>query len=90
MKAANSAGVNASELEVVLREGGRPHAAVLEEIRQHLAHLAGVDVEIGQPISHRLDHLLSGTRAQIAVWAARRGLLADDAPPSPTRTPTGG
>jgi Cu/Ag efflux pump CusA len=63
----HAAGVNASELEVVLREGGRPHAAMLEEIRQHLANLAGVDVEIGQPISHRIDHLLSGTRAQIAV-----------------------
>ena len=42
----HAAGVNASELEVVLREGGRPHAAVLVEIRQHLANLAGVDVEI--------------------------------------------
>ena len=64
----HAAGVNASELEVVLREGGRPHAAVLEEIRQHLGPACpGVDVEIGQPISHRIDHLLSGTRAQIAV-----------------------
>ncbi len=63
----HAAGVNASELEVVLRDGSRPYAAVLEEIRQNVAQLAGVDVEIGQPISHRIDHLLSGTRAQIAV-----------------------
>ena len=63
----HAAGVNTSELEVVLREGDRPHAAVLDEIRQNLGRLPGVDVEIGQPISHRIDHLLSGTRAQIAI-----------------------
>ena len=63
----HAAGVNASELEVVLRASRRPHAAVLEEIRQNLGQVAGVDIEIGQPISHRIDHLLSGTRAQIAI-----------------------
>ncbi len=63
----HAAGVNTSELEVVLRESGRPHAVVLEEIRQNLVRLPGVDIEIGQPISHRIDHLLSGTRAQIAI-----------------------
>jgi len=63
----HAAGVNTSELEVVLRDVGRPHAAVLQEIRESLGRLPGVDVEIGQPISHRIDHLLSGTRAQIAI-----------------------
>src|SRR5437773_882832 len=63
----HAAGVNTSELEVVLRDRGRSHATVLEEIRQSLGRLPGVDVEIGQPISHRIDHLLSGTRAQIAI-----------------------
>jgi CzcA family heavy metal efflux pump len=62
----HAAGVNTSELEVVLRPG-REHAVVMDEIRQNLGHLPGVAVEIGQPISHRIDHLLSGTRAQIAI-----------------------
>ena len=63
----HAAGVNANELEVVLRPGARPHAAVLAEIRENLARIPALDVEVGQPISHRIDHLLSGTRAQIAV-----------------------
>jgi Cu/Ag efflux pump CusA len=69
--------VNTIELEVVLHQEGRPHAVVLEEIRQNLGRLPGVDVEIGQPISHRIDHLLSGTRAQIAIklFGADLGVL---------------
>lgn len=63
----HAAGVNTSEIEVVTREGDRPHSEMMEEIRQNLALLPGVDVEVGQPISHRIDHLLSGTRAQIAI-----------------------
>jgi CzcA family heavy metal efflux pump len=63
----HAAGVNTSEIEVVTREGDRPHSDMMEEIRQNLARLPGVDIEIGQPISHRIDHLLSGTRAQIAI-----------------------
>ena len=63
----HAAGVNTSEIEVVTREGDRPYSEMMEEIRQNLALLPGVDVEVGQPISHRIDHLLSGTRAQIAI-----------------------
>jgi CzcA family heavy metal efflux pump len=63
----HAAGVNTSELEVVLRASDRPHALVLDEIRQTVARIPGLDIEVGQPISHRIDHLLSGTRAQIAV-----------------------
>jgi CzcA family heavy metal efflux pump len=63
----HAAGVNTSELEVVTKEGGRSHAEVMEEARQKLAAIPGVAVEVGQPISHRIDHLLSGTRAQIAI-----------------------
>lgn len=63
----HAAGVNTSELEVVTREGERTHQEVMEEIREKLSRLPGVDVEVGQPISHRIDHLLSGTRAQIAI-----------------------
>lgn len=63
----HAAGVNTSELEVVTKEGDRPHAEMIEEIRQNLARIPGVTIEVGQPISHRIDHLLSGTRAQIAI-----------------------
>ncbi len=63
----HAAGVNTSEIEVVTREGDRSHPEMMEEIRQNLGRLPGVEVEVGQPISHRIDHLLSGTRAQIAI-----------------------
>ena len=63
----HAAGVNTSEIEVVTKEGDSPHAEMMEEVRQKLARIPGVDVEVGQPISHRIDHLLSGTRAQIAI-----------------------
>ena len=63
----HAAGVNTSELEVVTREADRRHAEVMEDVRQRLARLPGVESEVGQPISHRIDHLLSGTRAQIAI-----------------------
>jgi CzcA family heavy metal efflux pump len=63
----HAAGVNTSEIEVVTREGDRAHAEMMEEIRQNLARIPGAEAEVGQPISHRIDHLLSGTRAQIAI-----------------------
>jgi CzcA family heavy metal efflux pump len=63
----HAAGVNTSELEVVTKEGDRPHAEMMEDVRQRLARVPGADVEVGQPVSHRIDHLLSGTRAQIAI-----------------------
>ena len=63
----HASGVNTSELEVVTREGDRSHTEVMEDVRTRLARLPGVDIEVGQPISHRIDHLLSGTRAQIAI-----------------------
>jgi CzcA family heavy metal efflux pump len=63
----HAAGVNTSEIEVVTKEGERSHSEMMEEVRQNLARIPGVTVEVGQPISHRIDHLLSGTRAQIAI-----------------------
>src|SRR5881396_2257511 len=63
----HAAGVNQSEIEVVTRQLDRPHTAVMEEVRQNMAQIPGVVSEVGQPISHRMDHLLSGTRAQIAI-----------------------
>jgi CzcA family heavy metal efflux pump len=63
----HAAGVNQSEIEVVTKQIDRPHTAVMEEVRQNMAQVPGVVSEVGQPISHRIDHLLSGTRAQIAI-----------------------
>ena len=59
-------GVNNSEIDVDFKAGGRPRDIVLNEIREKLETL-GAFVGVGQPISHKLDHLLSGVRAQIAI-----------------------
>lgn len=59
-------GVHTSELDLDLRESGRPRAEVLADIRTRLSALPAA-VNLGQPISHRLDHMLSGVRAQIAL-----------------------
>ncbi|MBM3620653.1 MAG: efflux RND transporter permease subunit [Alphaproteobacteria bacterium] len=59
-------GVHSSELDIDLRKDGRARAEVLADIRARLAVLPAA-VNIGQPISHRLDHMLSGVRAQIAL-----------------------
>jgi CzcA family heavy metal efflux pump len=63
----HAAGVNTNEIEVVTRASKRPHTEVMDEVRRKLANIPGLDSEVGQPISHRIDHLLSGTRAQIAI-----------------------
>jgi CzcA family heavy metal efflux pump len=60
-------GVEAAEIDVGLRETGRPRAELLSELRRGFSTLPGTNVTIGQPISHRIDHMLSGTRANIAV-----------------------
>jgi len=60
-------GVEAAEIDVGLRDTGRPRAALLADLRRGFSTLPGTNVTIGQPISHRIDHMLSGTRANIAV-----------------------
>ena len=61
-------GVNTSEIDVDFKHGGRKRDVVLEEIRANLVkQIPGSFVNLGQPISHQLDHLLSGVRAQIAI-----------------------
>jgi CzcA family heavy metal efflux pump len=60
-------GVESAELDVTLHMRDRPKESVLEEIRQKATLLPGTNVTVGQPISHRIDHMLSGTRANIAV-----------------------
>lgn len=59
-------GVHYTELDVDLQQLERPRQQVLADIRQRLAGLPA-QVSVGQPISHRLDHLLSGVRAQLAL-----------------------
>jgi CzcA family heavy metal efflux pump len=60
-------GVESAEIDVRLAMKDRPKDAVLEELRQKASLLPGTNVTIGQPISHRIDHMLSGTRASVAV-----------------------
>jgi CzcA family heavy metal efflux pump len=59
--------VHQSELEVSLKMGARSKEQFLAALRKDFAKLPGVQVVVGQPISHRIDHMLSGSRANIAV-----------------------
>jgi Cu/Ag efflux pump CusA len=68
-------GVESAEIDVRLEMKDRPRDTVLAELRQKVSLLPGTNVTIGQPISHRIDHMLSGTRANIAVK-----IFGDDLP----------
>ncbi|MBD5342312.1 MAG: efflux RND transporter permease subunit [Bacteroides sp.] len=63
----HSLSVNASELEVPYKLNGRSRAEVEAELRHKLGELPGVNVEIGQPISHRIDAMLSGSKSAVAI-----------------------
>jgi CzcA family heavy metal efflux pump len=60
-------GVESAEIDVRLEMRDRPKEEVLAEIREKVTLLPGTNVTVGQPISHRIDHMLSGTRANVAV-----------------------
>jgi len=60
-------GVEAAEIDVRLEMRDRPRDEVIAEVRDRASLIPGTNVTIGQPISHRIDHMLSGTRANVAV-----------------------
>jgi Cu/Ag efflux pump CusA len=60
-------GVEAAELDVSLKMGQRSKSELLAAMRESLSVVPGINITIGQPISHRIDHMLSGTRANIAI-----------------------
>ena len=60
-------GVNSSEFECPFELGKKTRKQLTDEVREKLAVLPGVNIEIGGPISHRIDAMLSGTKANIAI-----------------------
>lgn len=60
-------GVNSSEVEAPFELTDRSREEFMQEVREKLAGVSGVNITIGQPIGHRIDHMLSGTRANIAI-----------------------
>ena len=60
-------GVSASELEVVLRRSERTKDQVVADMRRAVATIPGITVSFGQPISHRIDHMISGSKTNLAV-----------------------
>jgi len=65
--AEHSFGENISELDVPFALEERSRDEFMADIRERLSHLNGVSVEVGQPITHRMDHMLSGSRTSIAI-----------------------
>ena len=60
-------GVNVSEIEAPFELDGRSYEELLNDVRHKLSAIVGANIEIGQPISHRIDAMLSGTQASIAI-----------------------
>lgn len=60
-------GVNTSEIEFPFTLKERSHEEFMKEVREKLSAVSGANITIGQPIGHRIDHMLSGTRANIAI-----------------------
>lgn len=60
-------GVNAAEIDAPFTLNGKSKDEFFEEVRHKLSVVPGVNITLGQPIAHRIDHMLSGTRANIAI-----------------------
>ncbi len=60
-------GVNASEIDAPFELIGKTKMAFFSEVRKKLSAVPGVNITLGQPIAHRIDHILSGTKAKIAI-----------------------
>ena len=60
-------GVNAAEIDVPFTLGDKGKEVFFEEVREKLSLVPGVNITLGQPLAHRIDHMLSGTRANIAI-----------------------
>ena len=65
--AEHSFGVNVSEIEAPYVINDRSKSEILKDLREKLSVIPGANIEIGQPISHRIDAMLSGSKAQIAI-----------------------
>ena len=63
----HSRGVNGSEIEAPYELKDRSKEEMMQEVREKLGTLSGANIELGQPISHRIDAMLSGTKAGIAI-----------------------
>ncbi len=60
-------GVNGAEIEATFALSKRPRKDFLLDLRKKMTGISGVNITVGQPLSHRIDHMLSGTRANIAI-----------------------
>ncbi len=58
---------NSAEVDVNFMLGDRPQEELMQEVRDKLANIPGIASTVGQPLGHRIDHMLSGTRANIAI-----------------------
>ncbi len=63
----HSQATNSSELDVNFKLSGRPREEVFNDVRARLNSIPGIAVTVGQPLGHRIDHMLSGTKAAIAI-----------------------
>ena len=59
--------VNSAEVDVQFRLDGRSREELFDDIRTRLGAIPGIAITVGQPLGHRIDHMLSGTRANIAI-----------------------